>query len=177
MLWFAIFGARITGVLTDMAEYSELASRITAALVRIGSGLDELDAGAASGDGGESVSLKEALEAERDANSQLEERVLAIKEKQEKVVGRLEAEVEALRDDADAAGREVAQLRDLNAQLRENNSALREANAQGVGNADLINASLGSQLAAVTARRDADRAELDAILADLKPLAEGKASA
>lgn len=160
-----------------MADYPELVSRISAALDRIGGGLDHLgplgDSTAAETSADEVRVLREALEAERNANAQLEERVLAIKEKQEKVVARLEEEVLRLRDEADHALQEMQQLRSANAQLRENNQALREANAEGVGNSDLINSGLEAELTALRTRRDADRKELDLIISELRPLLEG----
>ena len=154
-----------------MTEYSELASRLSLALDRIGKSLEQ---GASDGGAAEDVAaLQEALEAERSANAQLEERVTAIKDKQEKVVARLEDEVARLSDEADAMARQLGAMRDVNAALRENNAALREANAAGLGNADLINASLAGELDAIKALQTSDRAELDSIIAELKPLAEG----
>lgn len=158
-----------------MSDFAEHANRIAAALDRIGSGVDLLGGAtdeAGPRQSGESDALREALEAERNANAQLEERVLAIKEKQEKVVARLEGDMAALQAEADNMSAELAQLRALNTQLRENNQALRAANAQGVGDASLINSALDTELAALETRRAADRAELDAILKELAPLVE-----
>lgn len=160
-----------------MADYPELVSRISAALDRVGSSLDRQPVAQSDTSADEARALKEALEAERNANAQLEERVLAIKEKQEKVVARLEEEVMRLREEADRALQEMQQLRAANAQLRENNKALREANASGVGDTDLINSGLQAELAALRARRDADRQELDVIISELKPLLEGAQNA
>ena len=74
-----------------MSEISELERRITAALDRASQALDKLSAATtADGDSGD---LAAELEAERVANAQLEERVRAIKDKQETMVARLEADV------------------------------------------------------------------------------------
>jgi len=62
----------------------------------------------------------------------------------------------------------AAQLRRVNAQLRQNNIALREANAQGIPDAHLINRAMLSELESIRASRDADRAEIDAVLAGLR---------
>ena len=157
-----------------MTEYSELATRLSRALDRIGTQLENAGAG---GSGEDVAALKEALEAERAANAQFEERVATIKDKQEKVVARLEEEVARLSDEADEMARQLAAMRDANSTLRDNNSALREANAAGLGNAELINAGLAGELDALKAVQTADRAELDAIIAALKPMVEGEAHA
>ena len=161
-----------------MADITELQSRITAALDKIAAGLEaQGEAKAAGADTAEAVSLREALEAERNANAQLEERVLAIKEKQEKVVARLEDEVHKLREEVARAAQQHSAMRQVNGQLRENNAALRAANASGVGDAALINAGVEAELNALKLRRQADRDELDAVLSELKPLVEGAVSA
>ncbi|SDW45813.1 hypothetical protein SAMN05444358_101877 [Ruegeria halocynthiae] len=62
-----------------MSQIEELQRRIIAAMERIGSGIEVLrDAGPAAGD---DVALRVALEEERVANAQLEERLKTIKEK------------------------------------------------------------------------------------------------
>lgn len=159
---------------TEMTEYSELATRLSRALDRIGTQLEQ-SGGATAGE--DIAALKEALEAERATNAQFEERVAAIKDKQEKVVAKLEEEVARLSDEADEMARQLATMRDANAALRDNNSALREANAAGLGDAGLINAALAGELDALRAVQSADRAELDAIVAALKPMVEGEAHA
>ncbi len=161
-----------------MADVAELEKRITVALDRIGAGLSALSAGGTpGGDGDELASLQEILETERTANAQLEQRVVAIKDKQEKLVAMLEAEVAKLREETSANEAAIQQVKRVNHRLRENNRALREANRQGVGDAELINAGMVAELDALRATHDSDRAELDAILVELKPLVEGGANA
>jgi len=161
-----------------MADVAELEKRIAAALDRIGAGLSALSGGGAPGGGGDELaSLQEILETERTANAQLEQRVVAIKEKQEKLVAMLEAEVARLREESTAHEAAIQQVKRVNHRLRENNRALREANRQGVGNPELINAGMVAELDALRATHDSDRAELDAILVELKPLVEGGANA
>lgn len=159
-----------------MSDITELERRITAALDRIGSGIETLGA---TGSDGASAELAEQLEAERTANAQLEERVKAIREKQETVVGTLEAEVTKLREEIAGHFSEMSRMQQINSQLRENNAALREANAEGVGDAHLINKAMLTELEALRSARAADRAELDAVLDELRPLAvaEGGADA
>ncbi len=161
-----------------MTDINELESRITAALDRIGSGLERMGGGVAGGiDPSEHAALREALEAERSANAQLEERVLAIKEKQEKLVARLEDEVQRLRGDVARSLQEQTALREVNTRLRENNAALRAANANGVGDASLINAGAEAELQALQLRQREDREELEAVINELRPLMEGAARA
>jgi len=161
-----------------MADITDLEQRITAALDRIGSGLDGLTA-ADQGklDKAEIADLRESLEAEKTANSQLEERVVAIKDKQVTLVAALEAEVDKLRNDHARNTADVQNIKRVNVKLRKNNSALRDANQQGIGDASLINSGLDAELDALRVSRDSDRAELDAILVELKPLVEGRADA
>ncbi len=161
-----------------MTDITELEQRITAALDRIGSGLDGLAAaGQGKLDKAEIAELRESLDAEKTANSQLEERVVAITEKQVTLVETLEAEVTKLRNDHARHTAELQNLKRVNGKLRKNNRALRDANHQGVGDASLINSGLDAELDALRVSRESDRAELDAILVELKPLVEGRAHA
>lgn len=160
-----------------MTDVSELEQRITAALDRIGSGLDGLAVARETVDEAEVLQLREKLEAEKTANAQLEERVVAIKDKQDALVKSLEAEVAKLRTEQAHHAGEVQNLQRVNGKLRKNNRALREANQQGVGDASLINTGKDAELDALNVSRASDRAELDAILVELKPLVEGRADA
>jgi predicted RNase H-like nuclease (RuvC/YqgF family) len=157
-----------------MAEISELESRITAALDRIGAALETMPAERDAGDGGTSseevAQLRAALEDERMANAQLEERVRMIKERQD---GELNDSRNSLREVKAAMERldaELQKLRQVNEQLRASNAALREANAEGVGEPHLINKAMLTELEALRAARKTDRAENAAIIAALDPL-------
>ncbi|MGB5560245.1 MAG: hypothetical protein WBN04_19805 [Paracoccaceae bacterium] len=158
-----------------MSDITELERRITSALDRIGTGLVRI--GGSGGASTEAAQLREALETERSANAQLEERVKAIRDRQEQTVGALEAEVARLREAAARHDGEVQRLKRINDQLRQNNQALRAANEDGVGDPHLINKAMMAELEALRATRDADRSELDAVLGELKPLLEGGANA
>lgn len=149
-----------------MDDISEFERRITAALDRASQAMDRLG----SGDGDASAELKAELEAERVANQQLEERVRAIKEKQETKVAGLEADVARLKEALKSRDAEVQSLRSVNEALRGSNSALREANAQGVGDADLVNSAMVTELESLRAARAADRSEIEEILATLEPV-------
>jgi predicted nucleic acid-binding Zn-ribbon protein len=152
-----------------MTDISDLQARITAALDRIGTGLEALDkaAGEPAADPGEVARLTEALEEERTANAQLEERVRAIKSRQEAAVETLAGEVERLRRLLETEEGAVARLMRANAELRANNAALREAITKGVAEPHLVNKAMLAELEGLRAAQGADRAELDAVLGEL----------
>lgn len=162
-----------------MNDIAELERRITLALERIGAGLDMLgttaggvpsEAEVPSEAAARIADLEEALETERTTNAQLTERVRAIREKQETMVGALEAKVARLTRQADAATLELQRLTQVNADLSDANRALSLAAAEGVAQPELINHALMTELDALRAARAADLAEMDDILSELKPL-------
>jgi len=154
-----------------MSDISELERRITAALDRAGQAMDRLAAGSSSEHSeGDGANLAAELEAERMANAQLEERVRAIKEKQETNVTGLEADVERLRISVESRDGELQRIKSVNSELRSSNQALRDANANGLADPHLVNKSMMSELESLRATRAADRAELDDILATLEPV-------
>lgn len=150
-----------------MSDIRELERRITAALDRAARAMDGLSAD--SGEEG-SGALAAELEAERVANRQLEERVRAIKEKQENTVARLEAEVSRLSKALRARDAEVQRMRAVNDDLRGSNARLREANAEGLADPELINSAMVTELETLREARAAERAEIDEILATLEPI-------
>ena len=101
---------------------------------------------------------------------QLEERVRAIKDKQETTVAGLEAQVARLKEQLASRDGELTRLKAVSDDLRKSNSALREANASALPDGGLVNASLQSELDAERAARAADRAEIEDILASLEPV-------
>ncbi len=152
-----------------MSEIAELESRITAALERISAGLAQL---APKPDEDEIQALKTALSEERAVSAQLEERVRAIKEKQETHLRDLEGENAALNERVSQLDTRLQRMKQTGEQLRESNAALREANAAGVGDAHLINKAMLAELEALRALRDTEQAEVASLLSDLKPLIE-----
>ena len=148
-----------------MSDISEFERRITAALDRAQQALEQLSAG----EGGDTAALTAELDAERVANQQLEERVRAIKEKQETTVAELEGEVARLQEALKARDGEVQSMRSVNETLRASNTALREANAQGLAEPELVNAAMVTELDGLRAVRAAERAEIEEILATLEP--------
>ncbi len=149
-----------------MDDISEYERRITAALDRAAQALDKLSAG----ESGDAEALKAELEAERVANQQLEERVRAIKETQEQTVKNLETSVSDLKKALAARDAEMQRLKGVNEELRKSNGALREANAEGVGDAELVNSAMVTEIESLRAARAAERAEIEEILATLEPV-------
>jgi hypothetical protein len=148
-----------------MSEIKELEQRLSAALGRIAAALSVPVAPAEDPEIGR---LTEALEAEKVLTQQLEARVASLHEKLDAAA----AETARLKEDLGLRDALTQQFRRVNAQLRTNNTALREANGQGLADAHLINKAMLSELESIRASRDADRAEIDAVLVELKPLLE-----
>lgn len=160
-----------------MSDISDLERRINAAFDRIGKGLERLDGAAAQSpaaenapDQGELDSLRRALEEERSNSAQLEERLRTAREKASATGAQSEAALERLRDQLAATEAQNQRLRGVNDRLRSNNLKLRERNEQMVGDPHLINIAMLNELEALRVTREADVAEMDAILAEMKPL-------
>lgn len=165
-----------------MSQIDELQGRLAAAMERIGTGLETL-ANKSAETAAADPDVVTALEEEKLANAQLEERLKSIHSKHDKEVESLRAELanssvsQKLRSDlatqSEAMARldmDVQRLRQSNDQLRESNASLRGANEQGVGEPDLINKAMLSELEGLRASRATDTAEASAILSKLEPL-------
>lgn len=147
--------------MSDIVEYER---RITAALTKISEKIGEVGAATPAID---TSALEEALEAERTVNAQLEERVRAIKVKQEEKMAQLEKRVATLQTGLGQLEGDVSRLKGVNGQLRDNNNALREANQGGVGDPHLINKAMLVELESLRAIHKADRHEMDSLLGEL----------
>ena len=156
-----------------MSDISQLEHRITAALDRIRQGLDAAAAGQA---GGGDAALQAALDKERAANDAMVARVDQLKERQETQVAALTAKVDAQSVQMQKLDAELQTLRASNRALREMNTKLRDAVTRGM-TPELHDAAAAAELDALAAQRAADVAEMDAILAELKPLITGAANA
>ncbi len=155
-----------------MAEISELERRIKDALERIESGVGKIASAPEPIDVGENpefVALTEALEAEKVATSQLEERVKNLHTQHDEKVRALEEHVETLKASSHEARNQVQQVMRTNQHLSASLQSLREAATTGV-EPHLINQAMMSELDGLRTLRDADRAELDAILGKLQPM-------
>ncbi len=154
-----------------MTDITELERRITEALDRIGQGVDAMSAvpEAPAIDPAEVDTLREALESEKVANAQLEERVKSLHAQNDDRIRELENHIDTLKASAHEAKTQVQQLRMTNQHLQSSLTALREAATQGVADPHLINQAMMTELDGLRAVRDADRAELDDILSALQP--------
>ena len=148
-----------------MDDIKAYETRIAAALDRIGYRLAKHGAGAAA-----SAELAVRLQAERDANAQLEERVKSLKARQDSRIAELEARLAEQAEQLAALDAELQQLRGSNADLTQVCGQLRAAATAGSADAELINRALVAEVDGLTAQRSAEAAEVAAILSNLKPL-------
>lgn len=162
-----------------MQDITELEQRITAALERIGKGVDRLNtpgrdrpaptATAAPVD----VALRAQLEEEKTLTAQLQERLRAAKDRDLK--GDLHEKVDRLTQQLDVQGLELQRMRRTAAALRDQLAQLRQAQMAGVTEPQLINKAMTAELDALRATRMTEMAEMDEILAALEPhLAEAR---
>jgi len=157
-----------------MQEITELEKRITAALERIGKGVDRLAstprssaATTAPAAPPADSALRAQLEEEKSLTAQLQARLRAAKDREAK--GDLQEKVDRLTQDLDVQGLELQRMRRVNASLREQLEALRTAAAAGVTEPGLINKAMATELEALRATRLTEMAEMDEILAALEP--------
>ncbi|MFZ5961570.1 hypothetical protein ACOXXX_01335 [Thalassococcus sp. BH17M4-6] len=172
-----------------MTQIDELERRITAALDRIAQGVEALETPPAAAveepapvevpqaDPEELARLREALEDERLANAQLEERVKAIRQKQEGEVTDLRAQVAGQGENIARLDTELQRLRRANDMLAATNQEMRSALEENVGEPHLINKAMLAELEGLRAARAADAAENRVVLDTLEPLLAQAASA
>ncbi|MFQ6775109.1 hypothetical protein V6Z69_07880 [Cereibacter sphaeroides] len=155
-----------------MQEMVELERRLTAALERIGAGIDAIPVMPAENP------LQAELDEERMVNAQLSERLKAVKEREGVKISQLEEQVEALTRQLDAQGMELQRMKKTTGQLREALRSLREATAEGVADSELVNRSMVVELEALRAARATEAAEVEEVLSALEPLiSEGRTDA
>ncbi|MEL7253989.1 MAG: hypothetical protein AAFZ04_07715 [Pseudomonadota bacterium] len=174
-----------------MSQIEELQGRIASALDRISQGL-EVQA-TSQVDTAEVDRLQQALNEERSAVEQLEERNKALNDKiagYEMQINGLKEELSAAQAAANAAppaielpdvmgevGASIAQLREANASVSASNEKLREAHSAGVSEPHLINSGMMAELEGLKAMREMDKAELTAILETLESVLGSNGSA
>ncbi|MFK7937975.1 MAG: hypothetical protein AB8B82_01255 [Roseovarius sp.] len=158
-----------------MSQIDDLQSRITAALDRISQGLEGLS-GQTGDDPQALAEMQQKLDDEQTANAQLEERLKRMKEKLDAVEASAAETARSGREGLAKLDGDLQSLRRANAQLRDNNKALREANEAGVAEPHLINKAMLSELEGLRAARAADRAESEAVLAELTRVANAAAA-
>lgn len=162
-----------------MQQIAELERRITAALERIGRGVDGLSAPVslvasptAGIDPEEVARLNEALDEERMANAQLSERLRAVRDKEAASAAALHARIADLTRQDEERGAELNRLRRTVAHLTDELSALRATAQDSLADPAQINRALLAELEALRATRAAEAAELADIVAALNPLIE-----
>jgi len=149
-----------------MSGIAELERRITAALERIERGIErEAPRVPSSASGGPPApeAAMAALVAERDVA--LAEAQAARDER-----ARLQAAVALLTRQLDGHGLDMQRMRKTVIQLRETLRGLREAQAAALPDAGLVHTALIAELEALRTERHADLIEMEAIIAELKPL-------
>lgn len=182
-----------------MNDITELERRITAALDRIGTGLDGLEAPAPAGPDpaelqnsldiaaarveelekelsdlkaarGEMDALKQALSDEKLANAQLEERMKSVRETADRHTSAMD--IQALEQQKSTAklDSDLQRLRRAAEELRASNLSLRSAMEQGLSEPHLINKAMLAELETIRATRAVEMAQADAVLAALDPL-------
>ena len=173
-----------------MTQIDELQHRITAALDRVARGVARIEERASQtpeapaqpqADPEELARLKEALEDEKLANAQLEERVRKLHETHREELEAAKAAAAATSEpaaqtvDVSALERDMMRLRQSNDMLRATNEELRSALAENVGEPHLINKAMLAELEGLRAARAVEAAETQAIIASLTPLLEDAA--
>ena len=158
-----------------MQEIAELERRITAALERIGRGVETFGAQSMVAVPGLAVDsdlaqLTEALDEERMANAQLAERLRVVRDKDDTEKMALVAARDALQDQLDAQSDELARLRrslDLvNGELAD----LRDLATLSVVEPEHINRAMLAELEALRSARASEAVEIAEIIAALNPL-------
>lgn len=156
-----------------MQDITELEQRITAALERIGRGVDRLataprpaappPVAAPPGD----ATLRAQLDEEKALTAQLQDRLRATRDRDSK--GDQQDKIDRLTQQLDVQGLELQRMRRTTASLRDQLAQLRQAQMAGVSEPQLINKALMAELDALRATRMTEMAEMDEILAALEP--------
>ena len=157
-----------------MQDITALEKRITAALERIGKGVDRLAsapraaaAAAPAPAPAPDLALRAQLEEEKTLTAQLQERIRVMKERESQ--GSLQEKIERLTQQLDVQGLELQRMRRTAATLRDQLAHLRQAQAAGVTEPHLINKAMLAELEALRATRMTEMSEMDEILAALEP--------
>lgn len=124
--------------------------------------------------------LRDALDEEKMANSQLEERVKTLRSRLEEAQAEpaapmvsdaaLMERVEAQRESMAALDAEMQRLKTANDMLRKTCEEMRGALQDNVGEPHLVNKAMLAELEALRAARAAEEAEIRAVLAAMAPL-------
>lgn len=162
-----------------MHDLTELERRITAALARIGTGIEALAAASPAApaaipqDGDAAARLQGELDAERQANADLRAELAAIRAAATPVdagEAALRARIDQMTRQLDVQGLEMHRMRKMIVQLRENLRGMRRSQAANVADPEQVNRAMMAELEAIRVTRLSEVAELDEILTELTPL-------
>lgn len=155
-----------------MSDIAALEGRITAALDRIREGMARQQSLLISEEPSDAESLRAQLKEERIANAQLENRVSALKVRQDGTISDFEGRVASHATVLAAMEAEVHRLRVANAELLDVTAQLRVAAVDGITAPELLNRATLAEVEALQAQRASEATEMDAIISSLKPLIE-----
>lgn len=158
-----------------MEEIGELRNRIGQAFAVIAEGIERLEPPGGAGiagqaDPGELVALRATLDEERMVQSQLEERVRALKDRLDRKAAEMDAAAAAARAEMAALDHALQGLRQSNADLRDIVGQLRGALVAQVADPALVNRAMLAEIEALRAGQAADLAEIEAVYGALRPL-------
>jgi chromosome segregation ATPase len=156
----------------QMSDIHQLEGRITAALDRIREATARQQQAAPASEvvTVDTADLSAQLDDERTANAQLEERVKALKDRQDSTIADLEVKAAGHAQQLAELEAEIQRLRGSNADLRDVTAQLRSAAADGATAPELINRATIAEVEALQAQRASEVVEIDAVLSTLKPL-------
>lgn len=149
-----------------MSDIEELSGRIMAAMDRVAKGVDAIG----SHDAAEVQALQQALDEEKQVNAQLTDRVRVLADRQDQAIAALEAKAQEATARVAELDQQLQKVKKVNGLLTETCTALRDANAEGVGDATLINTAMAAELDALRTIRGAEMVEADQIISALTPL-------
>ena len=157
-----------------MQQITDLEQRITAALERIGKGVDRITlaghdnaAQSPAVAGATEASLRAQLDEEKAITGQLQIRLQAQKDRED--LAPAQDKIDRLTQQLDVQGLELQRMRRTVTSLRDQLQALRLAQNSGQAEPQLINQTMAAELEALRATRLTEIAEMDEILAALEP--------
>lgn len=152
-----------------MSDLNEVLDRISSAIYRSNVALRAIPA-APAGSVADPAALTQALDDERTANAQLQERLRQVRSRGDARIATLETELAQNRAVMTGMDAGMQGLQQTNADLRDLIANLRADLMRGMAEPELINRALMAEVEALRAARAADLAEVRAVYAELKPL-------
>ena len=164
-----------------MQDITELQQRLAAALDRIEADVEQLARPAPPPEpvpeapqGPDPDALAAELSAERELVQQLQERLKSTHERHEARVAAVEAELQTAHALLAGIEEDRDRLKAVTEGLRAQCEALRHAHANNVTDAEPANSAMATEIEALTALRESDRSELDALLVLFRDAAESE---